>query len=103
MLLCLELAGHQGQCSVDPDDGVARHLASPFDAVIVDLDVSAGAYTAAIGEIRRRAPDLPIVATMWREIPAKVALAAGATATVLKPFDCSVILDLLAALIDPPR
>jgi hypothetical protein len=40
---------------------------------------------------------------MWREIPAKVALAAGATATVLKPFDCSVILDLLAALIDPPR
>lgn len=103
VLLCLEMAGHEGKCSVDPKGGVALHVATPFDVVIVDLDVSTGAYTAAIRELRRRSPHLPIVATMWRDLPAGVASAAGATATLPKPFDCSAMLDLLAAVLDPPR
>lgn len=102
VLLCLESAGHQGRCSVDPDEGVALHVASPFDVVIVDLDLSAGVYAAAIRDLRRRSPDIVIVATIWKEIPPEVALEAGATSTLHKPFDCSAILDRVPARREPP-
>lgn len=97
VLICLESQGHEGTCSVDPDDGVSLHVGSPFDAVIVDLDLSTGRYAGAIRELRRRSPDVIIVVTIWKEIPPEVAMEAGATSTLHKPFDCSAILELVPA------
>lgn len=94
----LKIAGHEVVVAVDGREGVDQYLAKPADLVITDLYMPNQDGLETIIDLRRRSPDVPIIAMSGR--PAADTMLAiagnlGAVEILQKPF---AVEDLLAAV-----
>jgi len=91
----LKSAGHEAVLAADGSEGVERYHANPADLVITDLYMPNQEGLETIAELRRRSPDVPIIAISGRaaaETMLSIAMKLGALEVLQKPF---LIEDLL--------
>ena len=104
--------------AADADEGLATLRESPVDLVIIDVVLPGMDGVAAIREIRRRHPALPIIAisgggdfglNAYRpEAISTIAYlaactAAGAQGVLAKPFETAELRSLIAQVLAPER
>lgn len=87
----LEAAGYSVVTAPDGEQGLARFRAEDFDLVVTDIIMPQMEGIETIREIRRIAPDVPIIAAsgggqLGRERLLGMCEALGATASIAKPF-----------------
>jgi DNA-binding NtrC family response regulator len=103
----LSLHGARVEGAAGPDEGLATLRTQAIDLVIQDMNFRREATSGAEGialfhEIRRRAPDMPIILlTAWTHLETAVELVkAGAADYVAKPWDDDRLLTTLRNLLD---
>ena len=103
----LSLHGARVEGAAGPDEGLATLRTQAIDLVIQDMNFRREATSGAEGialfhEIRRRAPDMPIILlTAWTHLETTVELVkAGAADYVAKPWDDDRLLTTLRNLLD---
>jgi CheY-like chemotaxis protein len=98
--ILLEAKGYEVSLAADGAEGFAKFVAKRPDIVISDMIMPGHQGIQTIGEIRARAPDLPIIA-MSGSVQGgptsflKRALDAGADHCLEKPFEALQLLGLL--------
>ena len=102
--LLLKSEGHACTCVERPEQAVEQARRATFEAALVDLnytrDTTSGEEgLALIGELRRAAPELPVVVmTAWGSIDLAVrAMREGAADFIEKPWDNRRLLSVIAA------
>ena len=103
----LSLHGARVEGAAGPDEGLATLRSQAIDLVIQDMNFRREATSGAEGvalfhEIRRRAPDIPIILlTAWTHLETAVELVkAGAADYVAKPWDDDRLLTTVRNLLD---
>ncbi|HEY8352112.1 MAG TPA: response regulator [Sphingomonadales bacterium] len=87
----LEAAGYDVVTARDGKQGLARLREQEFDLIVTDIIMPQMEGIETIREIRRTAPDIPIIAAsgggqLGRERLLGMSVALGATASIAKPF-----------------
>ncbi len=87
------------------DEGLARAAASPFDVIVTDLKMPGVNGLELIAQLYRTKPKLPIILITAHGTTetAIEAMKAGAFDYVLKPFDVSELLQLIAKAVKSSR
>lgn len=96
--------GHIVDEAEDGNEGLAKIADTAFDLVVTDLIMPRKEGIETIVDIKKQAPDLPILAisggSRMRGIdPLVQARTAGATAVLRKPFSCGELLEAIDALL----
>ena len=94
----LKSAGHEVILAADGREGVERYCASPADLVITDLYMPNQEGLETIGELRRRFPEVAIIAMSGKTAALtmlSVAQKFGAVGILQKPFAAD---ELIAAV-----
>jgi DNA-binding response OmpR family regulator len=100
----LQAAGHEVDVARDGRDGVALVCAARFDAVVTDIIMPDQEGIETIRKIRRRHPQMPILAmsggsaTLALDL-LQIARALGANDTLAKPFRPSELIARLDAML----
>jgi DNA-binding response OmpR family regulator len=100
----LEQAGHEVVEAGDGEEACSDFDPDRFDLVITDLLMPRQDGIETIQDLRRRAPDVPIIAVSgggWNslEVYLKMATCLGATRTLAKPFDSEVLVNTVAEVL----
>ena len=100
--------GHEVVQAGDGAEGLARLAEGPFDLVVTDIIMPDMEGIETIMHIRKRWPDLPVVAISGGgsgepSQALRPASRLGAHATLRKPFRPAVLVDLIADLLGPPK
>lgn len=100
----LEQAGHQVVEACDGEQASNGFQPGRFDLVITDLLMPRQDGIETIRDLRRKAPDMPIIAFTgggWNslEIYLKMATCLGATRTLAKPFDSEALVNTVAEVL----
>jgi DNA-binding NtrC family response regulator len=85
----LKAAGHEVSLAADGREGVERYCASPADLVITDLYMPNQEGLETIGELRRRFPEVAIIAMSGKAAALtmlSIAQKFGAIGILHKPF-----------------
>jgi len=105
--LMLEQRGHRIHTASEGGTGVMYVASTPVDLVITDMLMPGQEGIETIRNLRRRAPDLPILAisgggcTGFHEA-LEAARLFGANETLSKPFDMQQLCDKVEALLNAP-
>ena len=104
----LERAGHTVVEAEDGDEGFALFRSQSFDLVLTDIIMPNREGVETIGEMRRHAPDLPIIAmsgggSRGGELFLELAQKLGATATLAKPIRQAELIAAVDACLASPR
>jgi CheY-like chemotaxis protein len=102
MARVLSGAGHQVREAADGDEGLAAFAAEGADLVVCDLVMPDREGIETIRELRRAAPQLPILAVSGGGFPSvylQSAVRLGASAALVKPFRAAELLDAVARLL----
>ena len=94
----LKSAGHEVILAADGREGVERYCASPADLVITDLNMPNQEGLETIGELRRRFPEVAIIAMSGKAAAVtmlSIAQKFGAIGMLHKPFPTD---ELIAAV-----
>jgi DNA-binding NtrC family response regulator len=103
----LERAGHMVHEAEDGDDALKMFAAEPPDLVIMDIIMPNREGVGTIGELRGRAPKLPIIAisgggSIGGDLVLTLASQFGATETLAKPIRETDLLEAVdRCLADP--
>jgi len=104
----LTIAGHEAQVAKDGNEALALLRTTPMDVAVVDLYMPGKDGIETIMDIRRRHPDVKIIAITGSEPPTGKAMLhmarkLGAHQVLAKPFTAEELLAaLLAVLADQP-
>jgi DNA-binding NtrC family response regulator len=94
----LKPAGHEDNLAADGKEGMEQHCTSPADLVITDLYMPNQEGLETIGELRRRFPEVAIIAMSGKTAALtmlSVAQKFGAVGILQKPFAAD---ELIAAV-----
>lgn len=99
----LSRAGYEVTSAANGKEALASFEAQPVDLVITDICMPELDGLETIAELRRKAPDLRIIAISDAAGPGSYLRAAesfGATRTLAKPFDSQQLLDTIGDISD---
>jgi len=99
----LTTANYTVSAAADGLEAVERFFAEDFDLVIMDLDMPRKDGWAALENITRLNPYVPIAIMTGKPDQHRLVAAAGAGALVEKPFEPESLLETISALLEEPR
>jgi DNA-binding NtrC family response regulator len=101
----LEREGHETAVVAEGDRALERLEADRFDLVVVDIAAAERGAEELIGEIRRRAPQAPVIATTGQASMegAVRALRGGVSDYISKPFETSDVIRAVERALEPAR
>jgi CheY-like chemotaxis protein len=102
LIWLLELEGFAVECAASGADGLARALAKPWDAIVLDLRLPDVPGLTVLERLTDAVPACPIIAiTGWylSEEYEEAALRLGASAFRFKPVDGAELADLLRGVL----
>ena len=103
----LELAGHEVYQAEDGAQGVEVFKIAGADVVVTDMIMPGQEGIETIGQLRKLAPKLPIIAMSGNmqhsSIYLQLANKLGATRTLAKPFTGHQFLAIIDAVLAPPK
>lgn len=104
LIWLLELEGFAVECAPSGADGLARALAKPWDAIVLDLHLPDVPGLTVLERLTDAVPACPVIAiTGWylSEEYEEAALRLGASAFRFKPVDGAELADLLRGVLSP--